>query len=85
MIRTKAEPATTMATTAPRMTVEQLEEYFKTAKLPETMTLDKATEVMNPTKMVEGHLHLLKSNPDKAIYESFHRRLQLVYDKLQGI
>lgn len=67
------------------MSVEQLEAYFKTAKLSDTMTIGNQAGVFNLPKMVEGHLAVLKSNPDKAIYESFHRRLQLVYDKLQGI
>lgn len=58
--------------------MEELEAYFATATLPETLDMN-FYKILNVKKMIDSHLALLKSNPGNARYLPFWDRLVSVH------
>ena len=63
--------------------MEELESYFATATLPETLDMG-FYKITNVKKMIDSHMALLKSNPGNARYLPFWNRLVAVEQKLQA-
>lgn len=57
------------------MSYDELNEYFETAILPETMRIDRATTQYNVAKYVKQDLEMLKQQPNDT--GSKHRLLQI--------
>ena len=62
--------------------MEELEAYFATATIPETLDMG-FYKITNVKKMIDSHLALLKSNPGNARYLPFWNRLRDVEQKLK--
>lgn len=65
-------------------TIAELETYFKSAKLPDTIQLTTYMSVLNVRKFVDSHLDLLKANPENERYKPFLDRLNLLRNKLEN-
>lgn len=59
--------------------MEELEAYFATANLPDTLDMN-FYKITNVKKMIDSHLALLKANPGNARYLPFWNRLRDVHD-----
>lgn len=58
----------------------ELEAYFETRKIPpDTVKIDSATTVINPSKFVKSHLSILKNNPGNKRYKPYYDRLVVLY------
>jgi hypothetical protein len=58
------------------MTIEELEEYFKNAMLPETVKLHKAVTIVDVPLFIKGHLSVLKQYGIKnQNFSSFYDQL----------
>ena len=62
--------------------MEELEAYFATATIPETLDMG-FYKITNVKKMIDSHLALLKSNPGNARYLPFWNRLKDVAQTLK--
>lgn len=61
--------------------MEELEAYFATATLPETIDMN-FYKILNVSKFIDSHMALLKSNPGNARYLPFWNRLVAVHTVL---
>jgi hypothetical protein len=56
-------------------TIEELEMFFATAKIPSTVQLDSGTKITNASTFLESHFSVLKHSGTRGIYEVFYNRL----------
>ena len=63
------------------MTIDELEEFFKNAKLPENIKLDEAEIIMNVPLFIESHLFHVKTYGNNPTFRGYYDRLV----KLHGI
>ena len=57
------------------ITLSELESFFATHPLPESIQLDKATHVGDVAKMVKSHITILKANPKRKTFKPYYMRL----------
>lgn len=67
------------------MTLNELEEYFKTATLPKELWLNKATHITNVRAMVDSHIEVLKVNEGRPAFGAFYDRLRQVKKAIDSI
>ena len=60
------------------VTIDELEEYFKSAELPEEIYLSSAEKITDVRKFIEGHLRTLRSNSGQKVYLPYYERLRKV-------
>jgi hypothetical protein len=64
--------------------IDELGTFFAKAKLPTTVDLDAGSKVTNVPAFIQSHLNVLRSNPDKPIYEVFYNRLVRLKELISG-
>lgn len=64
------------------MTVPELEAYFKSITLPESIQLGQAVKISNVQNFVDGHLAILKNYGDSPSFRGFYDRLIILKEKL---
>ena len=57
--------------------IEELELFFKEyGPVKGPIQLDKCTTVLDPQKMIESHLEIIKANGIGGIWSTYYKRLQ---------
>lgn len=67
------------------MNVEELENYFKSKKLPNKININKYSEIINVQKFVNSHLQFLKGNSGKKTFIPYYTRLIELKDKIDKL
>ena len=66
------------------MSIEELEAYFATADLPESIYLNEATKIVDLKKFVASHIITVKAHGHIKAYSSFYDRLVQVKDIIES-
>jgi len=61
--------------------IQGLEDYFRKAKLPVSITLGDGVKIISVKKFVESHLATIRERKDTSLFEPFYERLC----KLKGL
>ena len=64
--------------------IQEMEEFFRSAQLPEKTELMKAMVITNVPAFVDSHLTIIKLRKGVGIFEPFYDRLVLVKEKLSA-
>lgn len=57
------------------MTLDQLEAWFKSYEIPETIQLDKCAKVLNTRKLIDTSISFLRSHSGNKGYLPYYYRL----------
>ena len=57
------------------MTIQELEDYFAGAIIPERVDIHKAVRIEDVTKFIESHLAVMKHYKSGKVYDAFRNRL----------
>ncbi|WPU91779.1 hypothetical protein SNE25_20900 [Mucilaginibacter sabulilitoris] len=58
------------------MSIDELEAYFKTAELPDTLTIDRGTTITDVKQFIKGHMSVIKNyGIDSKVAAPFLKRL----------
>lgn len=66
------------------MTINELEEYFKTAVLPKELVLHRSTNILNMRKCVDSYIAVAKAYEGRPIAETFINHLLGIKAALEG-
>ncbi|PWV56088.1 hypothetical protein [Chitinophaga sp. S165] len=64
--------------------IQEMEEFFKTADLPETIELSAGSVITNVPAFIFSHLQIIKLRKGVGIFEVFYDRLLQVKEKLSA-
>lgn len=65
------------------MSLDKLEEYFKTVELPEEIRLSEAETITDVGKFIEGHIKTLRGNSGNIRYLPYYERLARVREIIE--
>jgi len=68
--------------------IQEMEEFFKTAGLPESIQIDAGVIITNLPAFIYSHLQIIKLRKGVPIFEAFYDRLLTVKEMLlkeQGV
>lgn len=66
------------------MSVDELDEYFKSIELPKEVKLHKAIKIIDVPLFVKSHIRILRNYGDNRTFSLFHKRLLILKDILAG-
>lgn len=66
------------------MTISELEAYYKDKELPQTLRIDRGTNITDVPKMVESHLTVINAHRGSKVTEPFIARLIQLKDILDA-
>jgi hypothetical protein len=64
--------------------IQEMEEFFKTAELPQTITLSAGAIIKDVPAFVYSHLAIIKLRKGVGIFEVFYDRLVMVKNKISA-
>jgi len=62
--------------------IQELEEFYKTASLPDSIELFHSTVITDVKAFVHSHLQIMKMRQGVPVFEGFYDRLVLLKEKL---
>jgi hypothetical protein len=62
----------------------ELEEFFKTAVIPDQIQLTEAENIFSVQEFIDGHLLVAKAYGHLPMFKIFEDRLNLLKDRLEG-
>jgi hypothetical protein len=62
--------------------IQELEEFFKNATLPDSIELFHSTVITDVKAFVHSHLQIIKLRQGVPVFEGFYDRLVLLKEKL---
>lgn len=65
--------------------IQEMEEFFKTTDLPDTIELSAGSVITNVPAFVFSHLQIIKLRKGVGIFEVFYDRLLAVKEKLSKV
>jgi hypothetical protein len=65
--------------------LQELEEFFKSATLPDSIELFASTVITNVPAFVHSHMQIAKAKKGVMLFEPFYDRLVLLKEKLTEI
>jgi hypothetical protein len=65
------------------ISIEELQAFFNTISLPETIHLEQGVKIINVPAFVQSHLQVLESNGYVPAFSVFYDRLIMLRDLLQ--
>jgi len=65
--------------------LNEIEDFFKTAVLPETLQICPGVKSINVRKTVDAEIMTLRSNPGNRIYLPAWERLVIMYEKIKAM
>lgn len=57
------------------MNIDELEAYFKSKELPQTLKINRAITITNVPRYIESHLAIIRNYQDKQTFKGFYNRL----------
>lgn len=64
------------------MAIDELNAFFNSIILPETITLSEGVKIINVPDFIQGHLQALSSKSEEEIAAVFYERLMLIKNVL---
>ncbi len=64
------------------MNISELETYFATAELPETISIKQGERITDVRAFVTSHLEIVRRHGTQGAFSAFHERLYLLWEKL---
>jgi hypothetical protein len=65
--------------------IQEMEDFFKTAELPQSIELSKGSTIIDLPAFVFSHLAIIKLRKGVGLFEVFYDRLLFVKDKISAI
>jgi len=66
------------------MKLSELETFFKTAKIPYKVVINKGTVINDVKKSVDSHINILKENAGNRVYLPYYDRLMIIYKTIKN-
>lgn len=60
------------------MAIDELNAFFSSVILPETLTLSEGVKIINVPDFIQGHLQALSSIAEEEVAAVFYERLMLI-------
>lgn len=64
------------------MAIDELNAFFSSVILPETITLSEGVKIINVPDFIQGHLQALNSIAEEEVASVFYERLMLIKSAL---